>query len=317
MAAQSREEQARVVERAKAVTAELTAWSAGIPCILEVRVWPLALAMAAGVPALDVQALAAVGRLNLWVFALDDLFDDGSLAILAMRRRAARYCALACGRALGEGASDPLARLLVDVRECLARYTLFDVLRCQWERALCGTIRAMVTEDRWRRWYAAGDVTRLPSLPGYLDVGRWSVGGPPFNWAAVIAAGDPSSERNVPRLWQLDRLASSSIRLANDLQSREKERLEGSVNAVSLLALRDAGPQDERDRRAVARVDDMLQDLVEEMDRVLRAVPGTDTGAAEAAIAGMARMTVDYYRNHDFHQAVPGMPDPATTNGDR
>ena len=138
---------------------------------------------------------------------------------------------------------------LCEVRDDLASYPLFDSLGNEWANALCGTLDGMLREYRWSLAYGRGRDPRapLPSYAEYVRVGRYSIGGPPHMWAALITTDDASTPAHMEHLRAMEQLASTCIRLANDLQSYAKEVAEGQINALVILsrALRDQGVSEE------------------------------------------------------------------------
>lgn len=51
-------------------------WATDYPLIRRARVWPLALSVAAAATFSSPEALVSTARLSLWVFTLDDCFDE-------------------------------------------------------------------------------------------------------------------------------------------------------------------------------------------------------------------------------------------------
>src|SRR5438128_10199507 len=146
----------------------------------------------------------------------------------------------------------------------------------------------MMREYQWRLAYRKGTdaSATLPSYEEYVATGRYSIGGPPHIWAALITSGDPSTPKHLDHLRAMEQQASTCIRLANDLQSYQKEVKEGKINALVILSreLRDQGvPQDEAYRQAEARVH---ADIVAGLEHLtaLRNTAVTHSGRPEAAI---------------------------------
>src|SRR5207245_11003317 len=106
-----------------------------------------------------------------------------------------------------------------------------------------GTIEGMTREDQWRSAFRHDGVASLPTYEEYVDIGRYSIGGPPHMWAALITTGDESTPKHLDHLGAMEQLASTCIRLANDLQSYQKEVTEGKINALVILSreLREKG----------------------------------------------------------------------------
>src|SRR4051794_40511547 len=226
--------QVRIFDLSARTAQTLHRWAARYPLIRRVRVWPLALSVAAAAPFSSVEALVSTARLSLWVFTLDDLFDEERVPEGELVRRAARYRAIACNEPIGT-TRDSLASALIEVRDDLAQYPLFVSLGQEWANALCGTIDGMMREYEWRRHYRDDDRAALPTYEEYLTPGRYSIGGPPHVWAALITTDDPSTPQHLDYLRRMEKIASTCIRLANDLQSHEKELFEGKINSLVLL----------------------------------------------------------------------------------
>lgn len=295
-------EQLRIFDLSARAAQSLHRWAARYPLIRRVRVWPLALSVAAAAPDSNVEALIATARLSLWVFTLDDLFDEERVPRNELVRRAERYQAIAHNQPTAP-ARDSLATALRDVRDDLARYPLFAALGHEWAAALCGTIDGMTQEYLWRQSYRQGDTAALPAYEEYLAAGRYSIGGPPHVWAALITTDDPSTPRHLERLRPMEQVASTCIRLANDLQSHAKELAEGKINALVLLshaAQANGFSVAEANRQAMARV---TAEIAAGLDQLadLQAASRTQTGRPEAVIADVARFVCDFYTTHDYH----------------
>jgi hypothetical protein len=101
----------------------------------------------------------------------------------------------------------------------------------------------------------------------------------------------------------MEELASTCIRLANDLQSYQKEIDEGKINALVILSreLRAQGvSQEDAYAQAEARVRADIEAGLEQLTR-LRDNAVTTTGRPEAAIDNIARFVCDFYTHHDYH----------------
>ena len=297
-------EQVRIFDLSARTSQTLHRWAARYPLIRRVRVWPLSLSVAAGAPYASVEALISTARLSLWVFTLDDLFDEERVPQKELMRRAERYRTLA-HREIACPPGDSLATALCELRDDLATYSLFDALANEWANSLCGTIDGMKREYEWRLHDRNGldSAAALPTYAEYVATGRYSIGGPPHIWAAVITSDDPSTPEHLDHLRAMEELASTCIRLANDLQSYQKEVKEGKINALVILsrALREQGLSEQAAyEQAEARV---RADIVAGLDRLteLRRAAVTQTGHPEAAIDNIARFVCDFYTHHDYH----------------
>jgi Terpene synthase family 2, C-terminal metal binding len=297
-------EQMRIFDLSARTSQTLHRWAARYPLIRRVRVWPLSLSVAAGAPFTSVEALISTARLSLWVFTLDDLFDEERVPQGELMKRADRYRALA-HNTMACPSGDSLAAALCELRDDLATYRLFEPLGAEWANSLCGTIDGMLAEYHWRLAYRKGadDNATLPCYGEYVATGRYSIGGPPHIWAALITSDDPSTPQHLDHLRAMEKLASTCIRLANDLQSYQKEIKEGKINALVILSreLRAQGvAEEDAYRQAEARVRADIEDGLEQLTR-LRDSAVTQTGRPEAAIDNIARFVCDFYTHHDYH----------------
>jgi len=297
-------EQKHIFDLSAPTSEALHRWAARYPLIRRVRVGPLSLSVAAGAPFSSVEALISTARLSLWVFTLDDVFDEESLPEAELMKSAEHYRAIAHGETtLSTG--DSLATAFSEVRADLARYSLFEPLGSEWAKALCGTIDGMLRENEWRQAYRArsDDAAALPTYAEYVATGLYSIGGPPHMWAAVITSDDPSTPAHLDHLRAMDKLASTCIRLANDLQSYQKEVDEGKINALVILSseLRARGVSAaDAYKQAEARVRAHILAGLEQLTR-LRESAVTETGRPEAAIDNIARFVCDFYPHHAYH----------------
>jgi hypothetical protein len=294
----------RIEERLGQVVGELDAWGRRFAFVRRERVVPLSISVAAAAPFGETAALVSAARVSLWIFALDDAIDESWYSADETRGLVRRCCRFLRGDRPELGA-DPFLDALAEVQRDLARYPLFDELGPLWAGALRGTIDGMIREETWRvAWRTGRD--EPPSYAGYVANGRYSIGGPPHVWASIITIGDPSAPRHLPRLRKMERLASTCVRLGNDLRSAEKERREGTLNGLFLLAAdneRRGMRPDVALRVAEARV---RREIAARVRRLiaLRQSPVTRTGRPEAATADIARFVTEFYEAHDYHTFV-------------
>ncbi len=296
------DEQVRIFDLSARTSQTLHRWATRYPLIRRVRVWPLSLSVAAGAPFSTVEALISTARLSLWVFTLDDLFDEERVPQVELTKRAIRYKALA-HKEIPCPSGDSLATALCELRDDLATYPLFEDLGSHWAEALCGTIEGMTREYQWRSAYRNEGIESLPSYEEYVKIGRYSIGGPPHIWAALITTEDESTPKHLDHLGAMEQIASTCIRLANDLQSYQKEVTEGKINALVILSRRlceQGVPEKEAYAQAEARVRSDIAAGLDELAK-LRQQAVTVTGRPEAAIDNIARFVCDFYTQHDYH----------------
>jgi hypothetical protein len=301
-------EQLRIFDLSIRASRTLHRWAARYPLIRRERVWPLSLSVAAAAPFVALDALMATARVSLWVFTLDDLFDEERVPHAELLRRADRYRAIAAGDE-PLATEDSLAHALYEVRTDLARYPLFPVLRTQWQEALWGTIDGMLQEYHWRSRFRDAGVEALPTYEEYVATGLYSIGGPPHVWSALIAVGDASTPSHITWLRSLEHLACTCIRLANDLQSYQKEMREGKINGPLILTqgliAMGLSPQ-EAFKQAEATVRAHIQRDLRKLAQ-LRKTPHTASGQPETAIDDIARFVCDFYASHDYHTVSVSM----------
>ena len=262
----------------------------------------LALTMAASAPSYPDTALIALGMLNLWVFALDDHFDEGLFSDKEIPEKLQHYCGIAQNQVYPDP-QDDLAVSLFEVIESLNQFPCFPEFRYLWADALCGTMDGMAKEKRWANALQKGWTRGLPSLHAYLEIGRFSVGGPPHIWAMILLAGDPSIQFCIPELEKMEKLASTCIRLANDLRSHEKEQVEGKINSLMISAREVINHGIASERAAVIskeKVKNLMASGLAELD-LLVAKPLSQSGEPEKTIQNVARFVCDFYGKFDFH----------------
>jgi hypothetical protein len=309
LSALSDDERVRIFDLTARTARAVHPWVVNYPLIRRVRVWPLSLSIAAAAPFCSVNALATTAHMNLWVFTVDDLFDEEIVPFRELRRRMQRYQQILSGeRAQPGGERDTLVQALQDIRDDLASYPLFEQLEPHWKEALSQTLASMTEEHRWRSVYRETG-GGLPSYDEYLQHAVYSIGGPPHVWTMLIAINDPSTLAHLPRLTQMGYHASLCIRLANDVQSYAKELSEGKINSIILRQreLMAAGIDEDTalQRARAAAVEGIRGGLARLVE--LAQLDRTETGWPEQAIVDIARFVTDFYVHHDYHTFTTGM----------
>ncbi|MBI4317386.1 MAG: hypothetical protein HY675_02760 [Chloroflexi bacterium] len=302
MAARDAAQCTRVREISAQAARELDQWARRYPLIRRVRVWPLAMSVAAAAPFSSVRAVVSSARVSLWVFTLDDVFDEELVQADELMRQAECYKAIV-SNGLTVTMDDSLAAALCEVRDDLARYPLFGALGREWAAALCGTIDGMIREYEWGLSYRQRADFVLPSYEEYVANGLYSIGGPPHVWAALVTNDDPSTSRHVEHLRSMERIASTCVRLANDLKSCDKEVSEGKINSLVILShalCRGGLPPGKALMRAKALVQAHIADGLDQLGELQRAAH-TRTGRPEAMVADIARFVCEFYSRHDYH----------------
>jgi hypothetical protein len=310
LASQTAIQQAHILDAADHAAKSLADWLERYPIVRSIRAWPVALSVAAAAPSSSPQALTAVARLGLWIFALDDIFDERLLKEAELMRRATAYQELAHGQQrMWQG--DQLLEALRDVRAELEEFPLFSVLHQEWATALSRCIEGMIREYHWGKRYQTNALDAPPSYEEYVDNGCYSIGIPPHDWATVITIGDSSAANHRQFLNEMDRVAAMCVRLANDMRSYPKELAEGNLNGVLILE-REFQRSGLEPMQASLRAHERLRaDIAGGLEKLvqLRANPVTATGRPEASIADIGLFCSEFYTNFDYHTLMSALPE--------
>ena len=270
-----------------------------------VRILPICLSVAAAAPFANLQAIIDTARVSVWIFALDDLFDEMDLPQAELVQHANTFANILRGRPETEPASE-LSDMLMIVKARLASYPLYEQLGSRWQEALIGTIEAMLQENEWRLEYQEYGAAVLPSSESYLECGRKSVGGPPHMWAAILTANDESAVSHTGKLRTMIDYSSSIVRLANDLQTYERELREGKLNSLIILSnLQSSEGLATNSSLNAARlfVRSQITEFLARLNE-LNQSPGSESGMAEIAVIRIAQYVAEFYQEHDFHTAM-------------
>ncbi len=284
-------ERERIFALTALVTEDLTAWAKPHGVLAPLRFPAIAISMAAAAPWLAPAQLAAMARIPAWIYAIDDAFDRGVFPPEERAWRVRRYAALAHGAALGAEAvapADPYRAPLADVTATLRACPLWPRLGAVWGEACRRMLHGMAFECDTAGSLRAG--APPPALHTYLRHGRHSIGVPLFLAGAWLLEGDARCADRLPALQALAVAAGEAVRLANDLRTHDKERDEGNLNALMLLAQR--GPE------PAAAVRSLLRRTLLHLER--RAAPLGGLPAVQL-ITRVTAFAVDLYADHDYH----------------
>ena len=130
-------------------------------------------------------------------------------------------------------------------------------------------------------------------------------------WAAILTTNDSTATRQRAFLARMVAQSAAIIRLANDLQTYERELAEGKLNSLQILC---QSPRCDRlpagasihdaSRYVQAQIKEMLDRLL-----ALGQQPHTVTGRPELALVRIAQYVAEFYRRNDFHTAMAdGVP---------
>jgi hypothetical protein len=221
-----------VLDRTAAVTAASERWLRDYPVVRRPSVTAaVALAATVGMPSLDDRGLTLLTRWWLWIFGIDDRFDDPAVPDAELVEWSDRFVDCV-GGAPERDEPDLLLAALGSIRLDLARYPLSPRLGPAWRRAMSEVVAGMLVERRWHAGLAHGD---LPGYDGYLANALRTISVRPYAMTACVLAGERAAAVDFDRLDPMIEAAARCFRLANDIRSDERERAEGKPNAVWLL----------------------------------------------------------------------------------
>lgn len=188
----------------------------------------LALAGAFGSPWATADALRAVNRSSLLVFAVDRLIDQEATC----RQDVATLVTECLAVAGGAAPRSPAGGFLADLRGELATAAGFPALEAAWRAQLERMLTAMAREWEWSR------AQRPPTPERYLanadSCGAGFIG--VSHWIYTGLAGAPG---DLDRLRPASDLVQRYLRLLNDLATHHRERSFGDLNAFTLGMTRD------------------------------------------------------------------------------
>ncbi|MFN8566991.1 MAG: terpene synthase family protein [Kouleothrix sp.] len=263
-----------------ALVAQLAPLIARFPSLRGERLPGIALIVQARTPewrTTDPQLLAA--RYLIWIFGVDDLSDDRALRLPALLAHHAGYRAVARGAA----PTDALGMLLAELLAGLQALPLWPALADTWLRSFDELLAGMAAERR---------PEPPASLEAYMAYAHLSIGAMQDAWTVLLTLGDTSALSQLAAIGAALQAEARVIRLANDLNSAEKERAEGKHNALTLLAAQG---------HARAHVEAELTRALDAY-RQARAQVRTATGRFEQAIDATVETTLAFYRRFTFHE---------------
>lgn len=177
-----------------------------------------------------------IAKLIMWIFAVDDLVDNGHLSIkdletqLSFWRKAVREQKVTFGNA------DALTNTWFEIMDELRYFPAFKDLKTYWEIHLTRLIMAMKQEMLWNNSVLKIPERQPPTLNNYLHTSMYSIGLPITTTMVQITVSHEKSKLYSKSLLQAVKTASIAIRLLNDFQSAEREIKENKLNAAILFS---------------------------------------------------------------------------------
>jgi hypothetical protein len=265
----------RLIDMACEVTAQCESWLRAYPIVLRPSVTAAcSLVSTVALPDAGPAELRVLTCWWLWIFGLDDLFDDPAADDSQVASWAERF---ASDPPIDPADNDLLRAALGSIHVALSSYPLFAGLASQWRTAMAEIVQGMLTERQW-------SASVSPTFQAYLANGMTTIAVRPYALTACILADERGAAAAFETLGPMIDAAARCFRLANDLRSDSRERQEGKLNALTLLLAGDSAssPQDTDALRSARRRlhDTCLADL-EYLDQARR--------AASPQIATLAR----------------------------
>ncbi len=257
----------RVLDLAREVTAQCENWLRAYPIVLRPSVTAAcSLVSAVALPGAGPAELRLLTCWWLWIFGVDDLFDDPTADDSRIAFWTERF---ASDPPVDPADDDPLRAALGSIHNALLSYPLFACLASPWRTGMTEIVQGMLTERQW-------SVSTPPTYQAYLANGMTTIAVRPYTLTGCILAGERGAAAAFETLDPMINAAARCFRLANDLRSDSRERQEGKLNALTLLLAEysASGPQDSAALRTARRRlhESCVADL-EYLDRARRAAP--------------------------------------------
>jgi hypothetical protein len=256
-------------------------------CVRPARFGAIARILGRSVSGLDAASLEVITDVFLFIFAVDDLVDEGGLAYDEIALRLGQYKLCAELVYCPEVAFDPIAACLVSISRRLRAATLGDALWTEWVRRVHDLLDAMLDEQSAADQLRAEGVT--PTLDEYLESGRHSVGIALMSMTAWVVFGESAVVLRLARLVAAERRLSLACRLANDLRTHARELAEGTLNALTIVG--------------VAGAPTLRRRIAHELDAGRAMLGDEPASVARSArfLEGFAAAVVALYATRDFH----------------
>ncbi len=304
-------EKLKIQESAQQLTSLLSIWVSQYPIIRANRVVPVAALVATVLPDFPVHLSLLVGKLILFIFAVDDVADERLLSYNEFRAASKFWEAIARDGTAGQPflPEGDLNGIVWELHQELAQMTLFPDLRDLWADRLRLLCEAMSKEYEYGLTYTAGGKEMLPELGEYIQGGIHSVGFPFWGTSVLILLDEPDMLNNLETVNEIILQTGAAIRLYNDIRTYEKEVQENNINAIHIVDNRltknhpELSPAD-RLQQAQQTVLGLAQKYAGR-SKELAAQPHPGTGRFEKMIARIIDFHAFFYgshhHQHDYH----------------
>jgi len=285
----------------------LEEWSRQYPSVRTTRTAAVALLSATVAPRMPVTASLLLSKFAQWLFGVDDRADERLVSLAELEQKVEQWRSMANDGPSNEIDNDELSLMLLEIREELSTFPLFEPLREWWSSEVARLVEAMVQEYWNGVQYRTNGTDALPSLGKYVNCGLYSIGVTPWAIAVLIVLDDPSVEKHLDLIGEAVKNASAAVRLYNDLRSYDKEvRKENTINSITVtyFAIRGENPhanEEEVLSKASRHVLQLADSYAQKCYNVFKQFQ-TESGQFEQIISRMVAFHRYFYREiGDYH----------------
>lgn len=231
------EEKQRTHEKAQELIPLLSSWASGYPVVRAKRIPPVAVLIATVLPLLPQPAALIVGKLILFIFAVDDLADERLLSLedFIQAGRIWHDVALHGKTDLPPVDDSSLTKMIAEIRGDLSQFSLFSKYVSLWASRLSQLCEAMANEYIYGLEHQKSGGKKLPGFDEYLAGGIHSVGFPFWGTSILILLSEPETLAHLNKIENTILQTGAAIRLYNDVRTYEKEVQEANINAITIL----------------------------------------------------------------------------------
>ncbi|MBR8836731.1 MAG: hypothetical protein DSM106950_22610 [Stigonema ocellatum SAG 48.90 = DSM 106950] len=325
-------DRAHVLQTALSIYPEVENWIAQFPVILPRRTAGMCLALAATAPYTQPSVIVEASVIPLIIFAVDDLVDmtEGVLSVTLTVEQIEAMLTL-CVKIVKSGGNstyrdypdlikifptinesqpwmqiaNALTKLCLEVQKFPAAEIYYSIFAKHFELGL----EAQRTELHWTQ--AFKEIETYPTYEEYLQNGRKSIAAPLVLSALLAMMGQPvDSELSLkPPYVNLETLidevmltCGSSIRLANDIASFERERQAQKPNSLLILMLSQGLSEKEAEAIVLKEIDKYLQKI----DAPISLLPSSLNAWGDSA-RRMCWFSCAWYQTRDFQDLTKQM----------
>ncbi|WP_139489338.1 terpene synthase family protein [Brevibacillus dissolubilis] len=289
----SRKEQAHVTRLTRHLTAYMLEHYRHQPEFDPSRFPSIALCCAVENPELPLSMLEDFVKIGVWIFDFDSALDQRRFSKSELAKRLKQFEQIVRGNPSAGIPADPYGRALADLTLNLRNKPLFTSLEYIWQHTYLRMIDAMLFE-------IAEDGKPL-TLETYLDRSTFSIGLPFYVISTWILRDDATALLCQSDLLEMLTAASTCIRLANDLQSADRERLEGKMNSLfieeSKMLAAGLDPDSAREQSRL-KIQTLLDQHMVNFQQFC-----DDRIPHKKSLRRLTQFVVGFYRHYDFHSA--------------